>query len=455
MAIFDPSKIETGDVYINKLNIVKVDGSDKYSIFAQFTTGSIYEDLFSSVIYAEFKFHDELSILKTFPIIGKEYIDIDFNTPGRSQHYTLQLYVYAVTDVHINFENNWAEYTLKCCSRESFYNNQTTMDKYYLTTISDMINDVMVNYLHSNKTLNINSTQGIQHIVPARISPFEFIDILKSRAKSPNRQSSSYVFFENRDGFHFTTLEDLIQVGTSSGSNKTYYKQTALQVQLQNQWSHWDIIDYGIAQEFNVLDGIKIGSYQGLMESFDLHTKTFYTNKYNRSQFSQFVTLDSGVTNSLPPINVGQSSVFTPVGIQGGGTSDIIRSAPDADFSQYGSNIGNRYYNIADSYRPATYIESMLPNKFGFMGVTLTSMIDIYINGDTTSTVGDVFNIQTPKADKLTNTPPNTGDYLTNGNYLTIKIRHNLLNSHKKPKYTQIVTLAKGTFNNMPSGGIK
>src|ERR1019366_121253 len=131
--------VETGDVQIISLDLVKLDKSATFPFMAQVAALSFWEHINSAVIYGEVKVTDGLNVLKDFPIVGAEYIDLQFQTPGVSQVYKVKLYVYSVTDIRINAQNNNQTYTLKCCSQEFIKDSSMIVSKGYTTTIDAMI----------------------------------------------------------------------------------------------------------------------------------------------------------------------------------------------------------------------------------------------------------------------------------------------------------------------------
>ena len=414
---------EVGDAVVTKLTMSKIDGSTPYRIIAQTETVTIMEDLFRPCMIAELHMIDGINLLKTFPINGSEYIDIEFQTPAETEKFTCRMYVYAITDLKIDVENQMQRYTIKCCSQEFLTNVSTVVEKGYDATIDQMVSDILTTNLKTTKLPNsrIYPTQGPQHIVMPQINPFQAIEMLRCRASSAVRQSSSFVFFENKRGFNFLTIEDLFQLGISNNPRK-YYRYTALMTTLQSEHAPFHIVDYVVNQQFNIIDAIKTGAYYGYLDSYDWNTKQVSTSIYTGSQFDQFS-------------NLGASGV------------DSVRSVPARNILQYGQDTGTVRFNTADSspQKPPTFIEQFLPKKFGFLAPNVTSAYDIYINGDTAVATGDVINVNMVKVDKLT-TPATNPEPLTNGNYLITRMKHNLLVSLKYPKYTAIATISKGTY---------
>jgi hypothetical protein len=436
--------VETGDVQIISLDLVKLDKSATFPFMAQVAALSFWEHINSAVIYGEVKVTDGLNVLKDFPIVGAEYIDLQFQTPGVSQVYKVKLYVYSVTDIRINAQNNNQTYTLKCCSQEFIKDSSMIVSKGYTTTIDAMIGDLLTNYLATTKSYISIPTKGIQHIIIPSLTPLQAIKMLKSRAASVTRLSSSYKFFENRDGFQFVTLEDLIANGLTS-QIKTYHKYVALRSEYQNPLGHWAIMDWLCNQQFNIVDGLKTGAYNGQLWTFDMDNKMTTKTTFDGSQYSQFISPDSNNPNNV--LVIGQAGTPVPKA-----TSGEVRSIPKITYQIYGQTVATNFGHITDSApqgsqnKNESFIPDFLPKRLGFTAPFLTSSYDLYINGDTSLTTGDLINVTILDPDKLTDHKLGIEDTLTNGAYLVIGMRHNILVSIKGSKYTAIITVSKGTY---------
>lgn len=443
--MFDLTQIETGDVEVNNITMTKINGINTLPIMGQIEGISIYEDLYRPVILADFQVRDGINMLKHFPITGEEYIDVQFLTPSRLIPYKARFFVYAVNDININDENQLTTYTMRCCSEEFFWSCSTLAAKPYLTTIDQMISDILKSYLHSTKPYDFVPANGIQQFICPSMSPFKVIDILTKRASSISKASSSYVFYEDKFGFHFKTLEDLVSqgIGSVTPTYKTYYKYTALRSKFQSELAHWHIKDYRVSQQFNVLDAMTTGAYNGTMQSFDVLTKSISNNTYMATQYNSFTSLDQGGASTLviPPAGL---PILNPII---GSIGNQVRSVSSANFSKYGTTAATNFLNYQDSSRLPTYMEQFLPKKLGYMTPFLTSSYDIWIEGDTDLTVGNVIGINLVKPESETSTPATTPDLLTNGNYLITALRHNVWISALKPKYNIVATISKGTFN--------
>jgi hypothetical protein len=104
-------------------------------------------------------------------------------------------------------------YILVAASPEVVRNKTNQVTKAYNTNVSKMVEDIIKQYLKTKKKIDVQDTRGIQKIIVPSIQPFDAITMLRKRAISIDDKSSSYVFFENSQGFHFKTLEKLFTDG--------------------------------------------------------------------------------------------------------------------------------------------------------------------------------------------------------------------------------------------------
>jgi hypothetical protein len=359
---------------------------------------------------------DSVGLLHSFPITGSELLTIEFTTPGRESYKTI-LHTINVGEVQSNDNQTKHGYILKCISPEKLFDSINQVEKGYNTTIDMMIQDIIKCNLMSQKKLIYEPTRGVQLYVPPYTSPFKIIDSLRSRAGSTTNKSSSYLFFENKHGYNLNTLEYLMAKNTSAVGDKVFTAYTATAVELQAAVEFRTIHSYNIGRQFDIHGAMNIGALNNIHQSFDILTKTLTENTYTIDQFPQFSsTSDKG------------SSPFTPPLINKYGQSDAVK-----------------YFSVHDSAKPDTGIAEFLPQKIGFMSVALGSSISIYINGDSSVSAGDAIKIEIPVTSGLTRTQIEP-EKLINGIYICKEVHHRIMISSATPKYTQSLTLIRGTY---------
>lgn len=411
------NKVQLGDVNVKKLELSSADGKSKLDIIPQTLQISIFEDFMSPTVLMDVYIIDAIGLLKTFPVIGEEIIDVQFETPGRKP-YEIKLRVFEVTLGSAADNQTQQSFVIKCCSEEMFQNAIGTLEKGYKDTIDNIVKDIVTNNLKSKKSFFYEQTKGIQNITFIRKEPFEGIEMLRKRAASQKNLSSSYFFFENRYGYNFNTLEGLYDQNKKNIGDKIFTRYVTLP-ENQDPQGFRTILSYNIGRQFNMINSLTLGSLMGYHETFDILKKEFKKKKYTISEFPEFKSPETS-GSSVPPF--GQNTI-----------------------QKYGKDPAVRYYNISNSDMPDTYLNDFLMKKIAYTGIQLNGSIDIYCYGDSELSAGDVIEIKLPKTDGTTKKQPSE-EPLTNGNYVVTKIHHSIQFSSNAPKHTITMSCVRGSY---------
>ncbi len=84
-----------GDVLLEKVDMISSDGKRTVTIKPQAKLISLYESIMSPVLYAEIMMADAVDLLRGFPIIGEEKVELEFSTPTLKT-INVKLNVYAI-----------------------------------------------------------------------------------------------------------------------------------------------------------------------------------------------------------------------------------------------------------------------------------------------------------------------------------------------------------------------
>ena len=224
-----------------------VDSSVSVNITSQVIDFSIYEDIFSPTLYGDVTIKDATNLLNGepqlgntigFPIVGEEYIEVTYSVTGQDTVFR-RFAVYAIKNISFDANLKVRNYILQFCSEENLIDATTLIQKSWKASISDMVKDVLENYLRVNdstpngkqkKIYRIQPTKGQQQIVVPRLSPLETLNLFARRSIAEKFfESGTYLFFENKNGFNFCDIEYLIQDGrqnrTKNVAAYTYYHQ--------------------------------------------------------------------------------------------------------------------------------------------------------------------------------------------------------------------------------------
>lgn len=407
-----------GDVKLHSIKLMSEDKQRAYDLLAQVTSIDLYESILSPVIYCELGIADSIGLQQSFPIIGEEYVSIAFETPSSKTPATYLFRVNQVMNGEIQENNKMVTYTLQCVSAELIRNASRFVTKPYEMTIDQVVKEIITDELVTEKPFHIETTVGIEKGMITRMQPFKAIDFLRRRAVSGQYKSSSWVFYEARDGYHFTTIEQLMSDGAkiqSTGrSDKEFFFDMARKDNLSSVTMR-NILAYNQMSFVDTVTKIQQGGLYNEVSSFDILTGAVRKIKSDPQQQYEFADGKSGA-----PMN----------------TSGFIRN--------HASSTARTKFVPISSDKPSTQRPEKISMQASFVQSITQNIVQIHIYGDTQLNLGDVIKCNFPSATTIDN---DSGvSRLDSGNYMISKIRHIILNTDR-PQHTIALELIKGNLS--------
>lgn len=391
-----------GDVTIEQCEMVSIDGKRRFDLLPQLRNIDLYESLFRPIMYGELIIQDGINLLKGFPILGEEIITLKFNTPTFKSVDT-KLCVYNVGEVEVADGNRSQMYTLRVCSPELLTNATTRISKRFNNQIDATVKTLISDNLKTQKNITTEQTRGIDDHLVTNLTPLQVIDKLRHRAVSAKNASSSFVFYENVDGFHFVTLEQLIANGRGKVADKAFfYDDSVLQKVEQVQFRN--IIAMEQPQQQNTVDKIQAGGMNNVVRKFDIITGTVNDIKFKSTEYED---------------------IFKKTG-------DTPRQSTSSFTKQYGEKPAKQFFVPYDS-TAETFVPEKVGILHGFVEKITQNIVNIHIWGDSTITIGNLINCSFTAASGMTG---DTTKRTVSNNYLVSKVRHMILNSGR-PVYSQ------------------
>ena len=418
-AIKSPDKdIIPGDIEILAITLLSADQQRHFDLMHQCKGIDIFESITSPVIFAELSIADSIGLAQSFPIIGEEYVSISFRTPktkGKPAHYLF--HVNMVKNKEVMENNKMVTYTLQLVSAEIMRNSVRLVTKSYEKNIHDLVSEIITEDLSTQKPISIDKTAGIEKGNITRMEPFKAIDFLRRRAISTEYASSSFVFYESRSGFFFTTIEKLMDDGqkqhTNGASDKEFFfdalrKDNFKSVNLRN------VLAYNQLTFTDTVSKIQNGGITNEVQAYDIITgglkKVTYTNNIGQDKF-KFADKDSASMNT------------TGFNKRHGKTTAATR------------------FIATRSDKPSTALIEKISLSQAYAQAITQNIVQIYIYGDSEIQIGDMIKCHFPSATSFKNAKGTSR--LDSGNYLVTKVRHMILNTDR-PQHTISLELIKG-----------
>lgn len=397
-----------GDINIEKLEVVSLYKGTSFSIKNQIINIQVFEDIFNPFITGTVIVQESLDLINSLPFVGEEYLDIKMYTPTMDQmgHVGIiqgRFYIYKMTDRENVGEKN-VIYQLHFISADAVNDLNLKLSRGFQGKISDIVSTLVkdTKALSTGKDLVIEETANKTRYVSNYWSVVRNINFLCDQATNPNG-SSTYLFFENRVGYNFVSLDIL----NEQQPRQTFNNGTATAAISKSGGSTREIdedyaklLEFAAPEGFDYIDRITNGTYASKLITHDMTTKRYKTVHYDYlKKFS------SGKETRLNKFPITTNQVAARVG-----ASVFCNETANAVFDGYGDVSNNR----------------MLQDRISRLKQAESFKVHVKVNGRTDYTVGQVvkLNITPPKPTHAKDTPDDTVDNMYSGNYLIAAINH-------------------------------
>lgn len=414
-----------GDVEVHKVILKSVDGCREFDARQQVRMIQIWESVLSPTIIAEIRIKDNIGLYTGFPLLKEEYVQFEFQTPGYDNTTTYDLYVVDIVDMSFDENKKGMSYTLVCCSKELIMSNLQVVNQKFKKEASNIVKEIYDTYLGSDKPLNMVTTKGVEEETITQLAPLKAIDKFRLYATAAENVSSAFVFFENRDGFTFNSLENLFAKGKQSICDRVFYFDSLNNLNM-NDINIRNILAYQLVQGGNAAQRAYDGYFTSVGERVDILSKKITKVDYKLPDFqSQFQP------------NLGGAAEIH--------TATYLTNFLDLDGSQNPKKKRpvKRLTVPFTSERGDTFRTEKLLSMRSFVQQFTSNMINIHIYGDTAITVGDVIQCNFPEATGLTKDPKL--NRIMPGEYMVTRLRH-MITFGDRYVHTMAAELGSGAY---------
>jgi hypothetical protein len=403
-----------GDVSIDKVKIITAKGFYQ-DVGAQVINVQFYEDLFAPFITGSLILKDSLDLVNLFPFIGEEYLELEISTPTLDKNNIKgKYYIYKMTNREMSGDKS-VVYQLHFISVEAVVDLNKKTSRVFGDKISKMIEPFIKDKtfgLESDKKVFIEDTLNNTKYISNYWTPIENIMYLADTAINTNR-SPSYVFFENRDGFYFISLERLYT--NAVFQDFVYDKYTRDDRpgggSIRNPEKDYKrILEISIPTAFDYMDRIRSGMLSSRQVSYDVTKKTYTAKNYNMFQrFEQQKHLNKYPINSDRSVFRAASRIIT-----------------------YPKNFGN-FNGFGDVTNAKSNQE-----RLSLLKLAEANKINITVPGRCDYTVGQKIKLDLKRIEPLSKKDGDTTDKMFSGNYIIAAINH-YVDREKHECYMEII----------------
>jgi hypothetical protein len=392
-----------GDVAIDKIEIISSNGFAQ-EITNQVVALEIYEDLWSPFISGVLALKDSLDLTNLFPFVGEEYVNIKIHTPSftdKTKIISDQYYIYKMTNRTMSGDRN-AIYELHFISREAIVDLNKATSKAYSGKCSDIARSVITSTdgLESKKNVNIEDTPNGVKFVANYWPPVKSLNYAAETAANRDG-AANYLFFENRAGLNFVSLDylystDTIQEFIYDNYMRDFTSDGRTYRNIEKEYQR--IIEINMPEVFDYMDRIRSGMYANKMTNYDLVTKKYVVKTFDMlDDFSKNVHLNEFAPASKKVIRRFNAMGFT--------------------YPKYHSNFNN-FGDVTNS--------KTIQKRMSQLRQAEATKIEIVVPGRTDYTVGKKVRVTLNKFNPIegSDSQQDTIDNMFSGNYIISGINH-------------------------------
>ena len=459
-----------------KLASIDITLSDKklYNIKGIVSEFTIFESIDSPAVRAEFLIADATDFISN--IYGNETIELELATDSdTSISYKLRQKIYKIGS---NIKNERMQmYVLHTVSEEAITNESNRVFKTFKGTAADTVKKVLTDNLQTNKKLIIENTQSSFPFISPSWRPFDVVSYLTDKSVRVGREKiqSSFMFFENRDGIHFESLDSLIEKSqnmVSSGNVVTglltgdrakaqMKKFTYAQKNVSSPGdNYYNIQRVTYPDKYDVINNLRTGVLGNSIIGIDLYsfndsalpkasstsassTETpsgpgggnyFIASRSADSYWKEFSHIDKNnpYAVSAKTLSAGKGHRKRLKYIAGSGfatsseatvtsnkqTADTASKNPTTSLSPVAQGTTNRG---GAAIQPQQILESALYSLMRYQSINLIKL-NIVVPGNVGVTVGDVIEVELPAANESGKSLSQESTY--SGYYLVLGVVH-------------------------------
>ena len=386
------------------IQLVEIIGSSGRSldIRNQILSINIFENIFSPFITGTILVKDSMELINFFPLSGEETLNIRLATPGYTDKGTYidnRFFIYKVSDWDELAERS-STYTLNFISVEAIMDLNLKISKSFNDSVGNIANRILTDFsFNSDKTrIHVEPTLNSHTYVSNFWTPVQNLNYLAERAVNLNG-SPTFLFFENRNGLNFISMESLYNSSVyQSFYGNNYHRDvnpdgTSVR-NIENEYKA--IIDITIPSIFDYVDRIRSGAFASTLITHDLTTK-----RYGFIEFDFLDEYDKETRLNQFPLTSKKAPHYNTSAIKSLNKSTSL-------FSGGNDITGSRYFQRRKS----------------LLALAESCKVNITVLGRTDYTVGQKVYLDLSKNMVITKEDTDVKDHMFSGNYIVSSIKH-------------------------------
>lgn len=441
--------LRADDYYLATVNLITP--KNVVDIRSMLVEISYYEDIFRGSVTGEILISDSINMIDRLGLCGGEFLYLVFRKTKNeiiSEGVSKKFRIYRVGERRLQSQET-ETYTLHFCSEEFFFSEQMKISKAYRgKKISEMASDVLLKELQISKDkLQVEDTTGLYDFIVPYKSPFETLHWLTNYAFPTTSSGADFLFFENHNGFNFTSLQTLYGKNPYRAYRYEIKNLGNLEGSPELERDMRGIKSYTYLDTFDTLYGTSNGAFASKTLTIDPTTRQFYETVFDYDQ-------NYNTKNSQIKLNK-----FAVINNTPNRQNKTMNQMSEACYKVVVSN-KNQIKAKGISENPWTVqndigAEIFVPYRTAQIALSHYTRVKLVLSGDPLLSVGTIIKAVLPSnASKKDGSGLNEGlsDVYNSGNYLISAVRHIIKADLKYDTVIEIVKDSMGeSFPNWPN----
>ena len=272
-----------GSYFISKCQLVPNGSSleEEYDITRGNPAINYYESVTSPSISMTLSFMDIDQMISQEGITGGEMIDLEIIIPDFEEKFKIEskkqkLVLNSVRDVVTSTNKQMA--TLEFVSEESLINETSRVNKKFTGNVTQIVKELLETEpkgIQTEKEIKTDNAVNKYSFIGNLKRPFETIQWLCPKAQA-SAKNFGFLFFENLDGFHFKSIENLLK------------QEPEFLYQKPDRPTETDlrIIESNLNQSNDMGMNARMGMYSNRTIYIDLENETYEEVDFNISELN-------------------------------------------------------------------------------------------------------------------------------------------------------------------------
>ena len=370
---------------------------------------NVYQSIFSPSLNGSLTIADSANHLQNVPFIGQEELEFKFGIPDLDliDFTNHRARVTKISNV-VRTEERQQVYTLNFTSKEFVRNLRRKLKKSFKGNASQIIRDVLINNIATNKDLFLEETKQRLQLLGNNMSPFDFCSMAARRSSSRDFKSDGMLFYESTFGYNLRSYGSL-----STQKEKIEYFVNPDSDRDTEADMH-KVLEFRVMKLQDLLAHIKTGFLASTHHTYNANEKRYSTT--NSQYFDSFAKF---------PFHTDKSPIYsrTPEDESGRTVQDFVDSS-----ITYSSSNPYLFTTSASDTTDYSNTSNLRPTRL-FNNLSNDSIaVKCTVPGNSVLGAGDVVILNLPSLEPIPDNSVgrNVYDRYLSGRYILTNIVHTL-----------------------------